>query len=169
MAQISIKSLMNNEAPSYPEEMVRPFRQELVNAGFKELMTPADVDEALDKKDDKIILVMLNSVCGCSARSARPGTIISLLNDKIPDERVTLFAGMEKEAVSHFREKFLTGITPTSPNIALFKNGELLQYIPRHEIERMSAGQIAGHLAEAYDKFCRDRKSTRLNSSHGYI
>ena len=145
---------MNNQSPSYPAEMVQPFREDLTGVGFKELLTPEEVDAAIDRKDDKIILVMVNSVCGCSARSARPGTLLSLLNDKVPDEWVTVFAGMEKDAVSQFREKYLPGITPSSPNIAVFKNGSLVHLLPRHEIERMTAAQIAGELAKLYDKVC---------------
>ena len=126
MPQISLKSLMNDSAPSYQPAIVQPYRDELTAVGFKELLTPAEVDAALDKKDDKIILVVLNSVCGCSARSARPGTVLSLLNRVVPDEYVTLFAGMEKEAVAHFRNRYLPGLTASSPNIALFKNGALI-------------------------------------------
>src|ERR1700760_3942081 len=98
MPQISLKSLMNDSAPSYPSAVVQPYRDELTTVGFKELLTPADVDAALDKKDGKIIMVVVNSVCGCAARSARPGVVLSLLNRLVPDEYVTLFAGMEKEA-----------------------------------------------------------------------
>ncbi len=104
MAQISLKSLMNNNAPTYSDEVVQPFREELTAVGFKELHIPADVDTALNIQDDKIIVVMLNSVCGCAAGKARPGVILSMVNEVIPDEYVTLFAGMEKEAVEHFRE-----------------------------------------------------------------
>src|SRR3954464_5253412 len=102
MAQISLKSLMNNSAPTYPAAAVQPFRDELTEVGFKELLTPADVDNALSQQDDKVVLVVLNSVCGCAARGARPGAILSLLNDVIPDAYFTVFAGMEKEAVDHF-------------------------------------------------------------------
>src|SRR4030095_4378153 len=106
MAQISLKSLMNNAAPTYPAEVAQPFRDELTEINFMELLTPADVDAALNKQDDKVVLVVLNAVCGCAARSARPGTIFSMLNDVVPDEWVTVFAGMEKEAVDHFRVKY---------------------------------------------------------------
>src|SRR5436190_22786784 len=105
MPQISLKSLMNNSDPTYPQDVVQPFRDELTAVGFKELLTPADVDAALNKQDDKTILVVLNSVCGCAAGKARPGVLVSMLNDLVPDEYVSVFAGMEKEAVEHFREK----------------------------------------------------------------
>ena len=120
MAQISLKSLMNNNTPTYSPEVAQPFREELSGVGFTQLLTVNDVDASLDRQDDKITLVVLNSVCGCAARSARPGTILSMLNAVVPDEYATVFAGMEKEAVNHFREKYLQGLTPSSPNIALF-------------------------------------------------
>jgi putative YphP/YqiW family bacilliredoxin len=159
MGQISLKSLMNNSAPTYPAEVAQPFRNELTGINFLELLTPTDVDAALNKQDDKVILVVLNSVCGCAARSARPGTIFSLLNEAVPDEYTTVFAGMEKEAVDHFRAKYLEGLTPSSPNIALFKNGQLLHIHERHQVEGKTAGQIAEELAAAYDKVCSKRKS----------
>lgn len=155
MAQISLKSLMTNSAPTYAAEVAQPFRDELTEINFKELLTPADVDAALNKKDDKVALVVLNSVCGCAARGARPGAIFSLLNDTVPDECFTVFAGMEKEAVDHFREKYLPGMTPSSPNITLFKNGELVHIHQRYQIEGKSAGQIAQEIASEYDKVCK--------------
>ena len=159
MPQISLKSLMNDNTPTYPAALVQPYRDELTAVGFKELLTVAQVDAALDRKDDKFILVVLNSVCGCSARSARPGTVLSMLNGKVPDEYVTLFAGMEKEAVTHFREKYLSGLTPSSPNIVLFKNGELVHILHRYQIEGKNAMGIVQELTAAYDKFC-----TKINS-----
>jgi len=103
--------------------------------------------------------VVLNSVCGCAARSARPGTILSMLNTSVPDEYATVFAGMEKEAVNHFREKYLPGITPSSPNIALFKNGQLLDMLQRYQIEGKNAGEIAGELVSMYDRFGSKKNS----------
>lgn len=154
MAQISLKSLMNDTSPSYPAQVAQPFREELTAVNFKELFMPADVDAALNRQDDKIILVVLNSVCGCAARSARPGTILSMLNGIVPDEFVTLFAGMEKEAVAHFREKYLPGLTPSSPNIALFKNGQLLHSLQRYQVEGKTARDIAKELVVLFDKIC---------------
>jgi putative YphP/YqiW family bacilliredoxin len=159
MPQISLKSLMNDKAPGYPASVAQPFREELTAVNFKELLIPADVDVALNRQDDKIILVVLNSVCGCAARSARPGTILSMLNNVVPDEYVTIFAGMEKESVVHFREKYLQGLTPSSPNIALFKNGELLHILQRYMIEGKTSGEIAQELNAAFDKFCTKRNS----------
>ena len=160
MAQISLNSLMNKSlAPTYSEEIAAPFREELTEAGFGQLLTPDDVENALNKKDGKISLVVLNSVCGCAARAARPGVLLSLFNEVVPDNLLTVFAGMEKEAVNYFRENFLLGITPTSPNIALFKDGELIEILQRHQIEGKSAGQIATELAGLYNKECNKKNS----------
>jgi len=150
---------MTNSAPTYAAEVAQPFRDELTEINFKEMLTPEDVDAALNKQDDKVYLVVLNSVCGCAARGARPGAIFSLLNDVVPDEYYTVFAGMEKDAVDQFRSKYLLGLTPSSPNIALFKNGELVHIHQRYQIEGKSAGQIAQELAEAYDKICSKKFS----------
>src|SRR5215467_6585273 len=143
MAQISLKSLMTNSAPTYSAEVAQPFRDELTEINFKEMLTPAEVDAALDKKDDKVILVVLNSVCGCAARGARPGAIFSLL----------------KDVVDQFRSKYLLGLTPSSPNIALFKNGELIHIHQRYQIEGKGAGQIAQELANVYDNVCNKKYS----------
>ncbi len=159
MAQISLNSLMGTSGPSYPEAVVAPFREELVQTGFEQLMTPTEVDSALNRQDDKVVLVILNSVCGCSARVGRPGAILSLLNKVVPDSLVTLFAGMEKEAVAHFRTKYLTGLTPSSPNIAIFKNGQLVHILHRYQIERMEAGEIADDLATVYNAVCTSKQT----------
>lgn len=148
---------MSNSAPSYSPDVVQPFREELIAVGFKELLTPADVDAALNYQNDKTILVVLNSVCGCAAGKARPGVILSMVNEVIPDEYVTLFAGMEKEAVTHFRVKYLPGLTSSSPNIAVFKNGQLLHILHRYMIEGKTAEEIAKELAAVYDKVCSKR------------
>ena len=159
MAQISLSSLMGTSAPSYSEDIAAPFRQELTENGFEQLLTPSDVDKALNTKDGKVTLVVLNSVCGCAARAARPGVLLSQFNDVVPDNLVTLFAGMEKEAVNHFRENYLLGITPTSPNIALFKDGELVEILQRHQIEGKSAGVIADELVALYNESCNKKNS----------
>jgi putative YphP/YqiW family bacilliredoxin len=160
MAQISLNSLMNKTlAPTYSEEVAAPFREELTEAGFEQLLTPEDVEKALNKKNGKTTLVVLNSVCGCAARAARPGVLLSLFNEVVPDNLVTVFAGMEKEAVNYFRQNFLLGVTPTSPNIALFKDGELIEILQRHQIEGKSAGQIAGELAVLYSKVTYKKNS----------
>ena len=150
---------MNNSAPGYSAAVAQPFRDELTDVNFKELLTPAEVDAALNRQDNKIILVALNSVCGCAARSARPGAVLSLLNGVVPDEYVTVFAGMEKEAVEHFRVKYLQGTTPSSPNIALFRNGQLLHLLQRYQIEGKTAGDIAKELTGVFDTVCTKRNS----------
>lgn len=145
---------MDNNMPTYSPSAVQPFRDELTAVGFKELLTPADVDAALNREDDKTVLVVLNSVCGCAAGKARPGVIVSMVNDVVPDEYVTLFAGMEKEAVKHFREKYMPGITPSSPNIALFKNGKVVHILQRYQVEGKTAGDIARELTNVYNNNC---------------
>jgi putative YphP/YqiW family bacilliredoxin len=154
MAQISIDSLMGNSGPSYPEQIAAPFRKELTDNGFTQMLTPEDVDKALQRNDGKIVLVVLNSVCGCGARVARPGALLSLFSKVIPDERFTLFAGMEKDAVAHFRNNYLQGITPSSPNIYLLKDGELIFILHRYQIERSAAGDIADALMHKYEEVC---------------
>ena len=161
---------MDNSAPNYSEVIAQPFRDELTAVNFKELLTPADVDAALGRQDDKVILVILNSVCGCAARSARPGAILSMLNELVPDEYVTVFAGMEKEAVEHFRKKYLLGSTPSSPNIALFKNGKLLHHLQRHQVEGKTAEDIAKVLSDVFDEVCTKRNSSEeFNKLKSYI
>ena len=159
MPQISLNSLMANDGPSYSEIIVKPYREELVEAGFEQLLTPEDVEKALNRQDDKIVMAVLNSVCGCSARVGRPGAILSLFNKVVPDMLVTIFAGMEKDAVNLFRQKYLAGITPSSPNIAIFKNGQLVHILHRYQIERMGAGDIAGDLVNVYNTHCTKEQS----------
>ncbi|MEP6467724.1 MAG: BrxA/BrxB family bacilliredoxin [Parafilimonas sp.] len=152
MAQISVDSLIGNQGPTYPEQIATPYRRELTDNGFTQMLTPEDVDEALKRNDGKIIMVVLNSVCGCGARVARPGALLSLFGKIIPDEKFTLFAGMEKDAVGYFRTTYLQGVTPSSPNIYLFKDGELIFILHRYQIERSAAGDIADALMQEYDK-----------------
>ena len=135
----------------YPEEIVKPMRAQLVEAGFKELYTAEDVNATL--KEEGTTLVMVNSVCGCAAGTARPGTIMSLQGEKKPDHLTTVFAGMEKEAVDKAREHMIP-FPPSSPAVALFKDGELVHMLERHHIEGRSAEMIADNLSEAYEEFC---------------
>ncbi|HEY2728207.1 MAG TPA: BrxA/BrxB family bacilliredoxin [Parafilimonas sp.] len=154
MAQISVDSLIGNSGPSYPEQIAAPYRKELTDNGFTQMLTIEDVDNALKVTDGKIKLVVLNSVCGCGARVARPGALLSLFSKVVPDERFTLFAGMEKDAVAHFRNNYLQGITPSSPNIYLYKDGELIFILHRYQIERSAAGDIADALIQEFEKVC---------------
>ncbi|RRJ92417.1 BrxA/BrxB family bacilliredoxin [Paenimyroides tangerinum] len=135
----------------YPEEMVKPMREELTLAGFQELYTAEDVEQALAKSGTTLVVV--NSVCGCAARNARPGARFSLDNDKKPDQIVTVFAGVDREAVNAAREKMFP-FPPSSPCMALFKDGELVHMLERHHIEGHPAEVIAENLKEAYNQNC---------------
>jgi len=135
----------------YPEELVRPMRQELVNAGFEELHSSQDVENALNKEGTT--LVMVNSVCGCAAGTARPGTIASLQFDKTPNNLTTVFAGVDRESTDAARSKMIP-FPPSSPSIALFKDGQLVHMLERHHIEGRSAEMIASNLLGAYEEFC---------------
>lgn len=135
----------------YPEEMVKPMKAELTDAGFQELYTEQDVDNVLAKKGTT--LVVINSVCGCAARNARPGAKMSLDNAKKPDFLVTAFAGVDKDAVTKAREHMFP-FPPSSPSMALFKNGELVHMLERHHIEGRPAEMIAENLKDAYNEFC---------------
>lgn len=135
----------------YPEEIVKPMQAELENEGFTSLHTVGDVENALSKKGTT--LVMVNSVCGCAAGTARPGAIASLGNDKHPTNLTTVFAGVDKEATNKARE-YMIPFPPSSPSIALFKDGQLVHMLERHHIEGRSAQAIAANLASAYDEYC---------------
>ncbi|MDO4728934.1 MAG: BrxA/BrxB family bacilliredoxin [Bacteroidota bacterium] len=135
----------------YPEDLVRPMRAELTNFGFKELFTAQEVIQEIEKEGTTLVVV--NSVCGCAARNARPGAVMSLQNDKKPDNIVTVFAGVDREAVDAARAKMFP-YPPSSPSMALFKNGELVHMLERHHIEGRSADIIAENLREAYNENC---------------
>jgi putative YphP/YqiW family bacilliredoxin len=127
-------------------------KEELTEHGFTELLTANEVDDQLSKQGTT--LVMINSVCGCSAGSARPGVILALLNsDKKPDHLTTSFAGFDIEAVRKLREHLLP-YPPSSPAIALFKNGQLVHFIERHQIEGRPAQMIASNLKNAFEQHC---------------
>ena len=135
----------------YPEELVIPMKKELTENGFKDLTTPEQVVEALGQKGTTLLVI--NSVCGCSAGAARPGVLYSLTGDKKPDHLVTAFAGFDTDAVAEAR-KHMAPFPPSSPSIALFKDGELVHMIERHHIEGHPAGAIAANLQAAYEEFC---------------
>ena len=135
----------------YDPQMVQPMRDELTSIGVKELLTPDDVDAAM--KAEGTTLVVVNSVCGCAAGSARPGVQLSLMNDKKPDRVVTVFAGMEADATARAREYFKP-YRPSSPQIALMKDGQLLEMVQRQDIEGKQADAVATTLTEAYNKHC---------------
>lgn len=135
----------------YPEELVKPMRAELSEAGFEELYTPEAVKQAI--ATDGTTLVVVNSVCGCAARNARPGVKMSLSNGKTPAKLITVFAGVDKEAVDAAREMMFP-FPPSSPSMALFKNGELVHMLERHHIEGRPAEMIAENLKDAYNEYC---------------
>jgi len=135
----------------YPEAMVKPMKNELTSKGFKEILTPEDADNVV--KSAGTTLIVINSVCGCAAGSARPGVVLSLLNNKKPQNLFTVFAGVDKEATAQVR-KYLLPYPPSSPSIALFKDGKLIHFIERHHIEGRSAEMLAEHLKEVYNQFC---------------
>ena len=135
----------------YPEEIVKPMREQLTNQGFSELKSTNDVDDMISNKGTTLVVV--NSVCGCAAANARPGAISSLLNEKKPNHLTTVFAGVDREAVDKVRH-YLAPFPPSSPAIALFKDGELVHMLERHHIEGRSAEAISQNLAGAYNEFC---------------
>ena len=136
----------------YPAEIVIPMKEELTENGFNELLSSTDVDQALSKEGTT--LVVINSVCGCSAGSARPGVLMSVHNStKKPDILTTTFAGFDIEAVRRLREHLLP-YPPSSPAVALFKDGKLVHMIERHQIEGRTAQMIAQNLMAAYEEYC---------------
>ena len=139
--------------PLYDQDAVQPMRDALIAVGFKQMITPKDVDEAINVNDDQTVLVMINSVCGCAAGSARPGVSLALQHSVIPDRLITGFAGQEREAVDKIRQ-YITGYPPSSPSIAMFKNGKLMYFMQRYNIEGRSAEEISSDLREAFDELC---------------
>lgn len=137
----------------YPEMLVAPMRQQLEQVGFKSLMTPTEVETELNNNTGTKLLVF-NSVCGCAAGTCRPGVMKAVENAaKKPDSLLTVFAGQETDAVAKARE-FTAPYPPSSPSIALYKNGELVHFIERHMIEGRSADMIAANLEAAFKEFC---------------
>jgi len=135
----------------YPAELVKPMREDLTKVGFEELHTPAEVDAAIAKEGTTLVVV--NSVCGCAAANARPGARMSLQNVKRPDHIVTVFAGVDFDAVTRAREHMIP-FPPSSPSMALFKDGELVHMLERHHIEGRPAELIADNLMDAYNEYC---------------
>lgn len=141
-----------NVYEQYMKEMYQPMRDELTNAGFKELETPESVDEFMsDNKESALVFV--NSVCGCAAGIARPAAVESMENDKKPEQLVTVFAGQDREATEKMRGYFV-GIEPSSPSMAIVKDGEVKHFIPREKIEGYDKENVVNQLKEAYQKYC---------------
>jgi len=136
----------------YPAEIVMPMKAELVDGGFDEMLTSAEVDSTLAQEGTT--LVVINSVCGCAAGTCRPGVLMAVANATVrPDRLATSFAGFDTEAVNQVR-KHLMPYPPSSPAIALFKNGELVSIVERHQIEGRPAQVIAQHLISVFDEYC---------------
>ena len=135
----------------YPPELVQPMKEDLTRVGFQELLSPDAVDQAI--KTPGVSIVVVNSVCGCAAGNLRPGVKESLKNEKLPNNLFTVFAGVDTSAVQQARSYFLP-FPPSSPSVAIFKDGKLVHFLERHNIEGVSAGLIAENLSAAYDEFC---------------
>lgn len=136
----------------YPEQIVLPMKEELTEYGFNEMQTPAEVEEQLAKPGTTLVVV--NSVCGCSAGTARPGVLMAVVNaTKKPDNLSTSFAGFDIDAVKTLRQHLLP-YPPSSPSIGLFKDGQLVHFIERHQIEGRSAQMIAQNLLAAFEQYC---------------
>lgn len=136
----------------YPEIMIRPMREDLTRLGVEELRTPEAVDETI-RNSKGTLMVVVNSICGCAAGRARPGVALALQNEVKPDKVATVFAGGDIEATERARSYF-TGYGPSSPSIALLKEGELVYMLERYQIEGRNAHEIAGELTQAFEKYC---------------
>ncbi|GGG62983.1 MULTISPECIES: BrxA/BrxB family bacilliredoxin [Paenibacillus] len=137
----------------YMLDMVQPMRDDLTRIGIQELRTPEEVEEAIPNATGTTLIVV-NSVCGCAAGQCRPGVAEALQHAVTPDQLYTVFAGQDKEATAKAREYFAP-YPPSSPSIALMKDGELVHFIERHQIENRSADDIAADLTDAFDRFCK--------------
>ena len=137
----------------YPEEIVLPMREELTTVGFKQVTSSSEIESAI-KSSGTTTLVVVNSVCGCAAANARPGIRLSLENEVLPSKLTTVFAGVDQEATDTARS-LMVPFPPSSPSIALFKDGELVHMIERHHIEGRPAEAIAENLKSAYDEHCK--------------
>jgi putative YphP/YqiW family bacilliredoxin len=136
----------------YSELMIRPMREELTRIGFEELKTPEDVDKTLSNSEGTV-MVVVNSICGCAAGKARPGIARALQHSVRPDKVATVFAGADIEATEKARSYF-TGYEPSSPSIALLKDGKLVWMLERRQIEGKDASQVASELTQAFDQYC---------------
>lgn len=136
----------------YDPKLVEPMRKELTDLGVEELRSAAEVDQALEGSEDSV-MVVVNSVCGCAAKNARPAVARALDHEATPDRSYTVFAGQDEEATARAREYF-TGYRPSSPSIALLRDGDIVFMLERHQIEGRSAGDIASDLTDAFDRFC---------------
>jgi putative YphP/YqiW family bacilliredoxin len=155
---------ITSRPPMYDQNAVQPMRDELVAVGFKELLNPQDVDNAVKVNNNETVLIMINSVCGCAAGSARPGVSLALQNEVIPDKLYTGFAGQERDAVDRIRE-LIGNFPPSSPSVALFKNGELIHFMHRYEIEGQMPQQISEYWREIFNEHCT-KQGPSIPSEH---
>jgi putative YphP/YqiW family bacilliredoxin len=142
----------NKNKKMYPPELVQPMKEDLTSVGFKELTSTEDVDSSIQNTSGTL-LVVVNSVCGCAAGNMRPGVKLSVEGDKSPDALTTVFAGVDTDAVAQARKYFLP-YPPSSPSVALFKDGKLVHFLERHHIEGGTAEMISNNLKAAYAEFC---------------
>jgi putative YphP/YqiW family bacilliredoxin len=151
--EVSMFQRIMTRAPIYDPNAVQPMRDELIAFGFEEMRTPEEVDQALAESKGTV-LVVINSVCGCAAGSARPGVGAALQHKVIPDRMVTVFAGQDRDAVDRVRGQYLGEYPPSSPSMALFKDGKVVYMVERHMIEGRSPEQIAQQLTGVFDQHC---------------
>lgn len=137
----------------YDPTMIQPFRDELTEIGIKEMRTSAEVEQEM-RDNQGTLLVVVNSVCGCAAGKARPGIRLAMGQKIRPERAVSVFAGQDGEATEYLREQFLNGLPPSSPSIALFKDRELVHFVPRHKIENRFPNEIALDLINAFNMHC---------------
>jgi putative YphP/YqiW family bacilliredoxin len=142
----------NKNKKMYPPELVQPMKEDLTSVGFKELTSTEDVDSSIQNTSGTL-LVVVNSVCGCAAGNMRPGVKLSVEGDKSPNALTTVFAGVDTDAVAQARKYFLP-YPPSSPSVALFKDGKLVHFLERHHIEGGTAEMISNNLKAAYAEFC---------------
>jgi bacilliredoxin len=140
----------------YDPVMIQPFRDELTELGVRELLTGKEVDEAV-ANNKGTLLAVVNSVCGCAAGRARPAIRLALQHSNKPDALVSVFAGQDLEATARLRERYLQGLPPSSPSIALYKGTELVYFMPRYRIESRMAEEIAAELRSAFDEYCSEK------------
>ena len=140
------------QPPSYPPDMVQPFRDELTAVGIQELLTPEEVDRAVASKGT--VFCIVNSICGCAGGTARPAVAAALQNKVIPDQILSVFAGMEKEATDRLRQLHRDAAPPSSPSMVLFKDGKVVAMIPRSSIEGRYPQDLAADLVKAFDAHC---------------
>lgn len=160
---------INQKPPIYDPEAVQPMRDELLYMGFEELTTPEKVEEVIGSKNNETVFLVINSVCGCAAGSARPGACHAVQNELIPDRLVTVFAGQDRDSVDIVRQKYLSKVPPSSPFMALFKNGEPVFVMPRHHIEGRTPQEIADSLIDQFNEHCKKQGPAISEEAYGKL